>query len=141
MLDLWVLLPDNSTVNKSQINTFFSSSPRFKQRFSVMMALPGGVTGTLDALKVADTALFLLSARHPDGIDAIGEKILFSSLAQGLPSTIVAVTELEYLPVFVRIIECNCLIQPVNHCSEDRPITGYVEIPIVLKLLLGARIA
>jgi hypothetical protein len=106
-----------------------------------MIATPGGVTSTLDALKVADTVLFLISARHRDGIDAVGEKILIACLAQGLPSTIVALTDFKCLSFAVRIVESSCLIQPVNYCSEDRPITGFVEIPIVHILFLRARIA
>jgi AmiR/NasT family two-component response regulator len=72
------------------------------------------VTGTLDALKVADTVLFVISARHRDGIDEIGEKILTSCMAQGLPSTIVAVTDLMNHSLLVRIIESSCLTYAVN---------------------------
>jgi hypothetical protein len=115
----------------------FSSSPRLKQQFSVVLTRPGGIFSTLDALKVADTALFVLSANHPDGIDALGKKILIGCLAQGLSSTIVAVANLENLMLTVRILESSCLIHPANHCSEeDRSITGFVEIPIVVALFL-----
>lgn len=63
-----------------------------------MVPLHGHLFSTLDALKVADTAIFLVSACQQSGIDAVGENILTSCLAQGLPSTIVAVTDLESLP-------------------------------------------
>jgi pre-rRNA-processing protein TSR1 len=90
---------------------FFSCSiPRFKQRFSVMIALPGGLSSTLDAVKVADTTLFLASACQQNGIDAVGEKILIACLAHGLPSTVVAVVDLDSLPLAVRI----SLIHPTN---------------------------
>jgi hypothetical protein len=96
-----------------------------------MIALPGGLSSTLDALKVADTTLFLVSACQQNGIDAVGEKILIACLAHGLPSTVVAVVDLDSLPLAVRI----SLIHPTNHClEEDRLITGFVEIPIVLIL-------
>ncbi|KAJ9601640.1 hypothetical protein L9F63_000173, partial [Diploptera punctata] len=72
--------------------------PRFKQRFSTVIPPCGDLYSTLDALKVADTVLFLVSACHESGIDNYGESILTASLAQGLPSTIVAVTDLESLP-------------------------------------------
>jgi hypothetical protein len=71
------------------------------------MTIYGGLFSTLDALKAADITLFLISARHPDGIDAIGQKMLMSCQAQGLPSTIVAVTNLENLMHTVRIIESS----------------------------------
>jgi hypothetical protein len=76
-----------------------------------MIALPGGLSSILDALKVADTILFLVSACQQNGIDAVGEKILIPCLAQGLPSTIVAVVDLDSLPLTVRI----SLIHPTNH--------------------------
>lgn len=105
-----------------------------------MMAMPGNVSRILDTLKVADTALFLVSARHHDGIDEIGEQILISCLAQGLPSTIVAVPDFDSLCFLVRIIESSYRIHVVNHCVENRPITGFVEIPVVLILFLRAEI-
>jgi pre-rRNA-processing protein TSR1 len=69
-----------------------------------MIPLPGDMYSTLDALKVADTTLFLVSACQQNGIDAVGENVLISCMAQGLPSTIVAVMDLESLPPKVRII-------------------------------------
>jgi pre-rRNA-processing protein TSR1 len=76
----------------------FLSTPRLKQRFSVVVPSHGHPYSTLDILKVADTAIFLVSACQQNGIDSAGENILTSCLAQGLPSTIVAVTDLESLP-------------------------------------------
>jgi hypothetical protein len=77
-----------------------------------MTVLPGALFSTLDALKVADTTLFLISARQQGGIDAVGEKMLLSCLAHGMPSTIFSVVDLESLPLKVRIIETSCVITP-----------------------------
>jgi pre-rRNA-processing protein TSR1 len=83
-----------------------------------VVPLCGDLYSTLDALKVADTALFLVSASQQNGIDAVGENVLTSSLAQGLPSTIVAVMDLESLPPKVMIRKTDWLIQTTGHCSE-----------------------
>lgn len=75
-----------------------------------MVPLHGDLYSILDALKVADTVLFLVSACQQHGVDAVGEKILTSSLAQGLPSTIVAVMDLDSLPPKVTIMKMDWLI-------------------------------
>ncbi|KAJ4450047.1 hypothetical protein ANN_01454 [Periplaneta americana] len=49
-------------------------------------------------MKVADTALLLVSSCQQNGVDEVGEQLLKASFAQGLPSTIVAVMDLESLP-------------------------------------------
>jgi pre-rRNA-processing protein TSR1 len=72
-----------------------------------MVPLHGDLYSTLDALKVADTVLFLVSACQQNGIDAVGEDVLTSSLAQGLPSTVVAVMDLESLPPKVMIMKTH----------------------------------
>ncbi|KDR22360.1 pre-rRNA-processing protein TSR1 homolog [Zootermopsis nevadensis] len=89
---------EEAVVTQSREGILHISIPRFKQRFSVMVPLHGDLYSILDALKVADTVLFLVSACQQHGVDAVGEKILTSSLAQGLPSTIVAVMDLDSLP-------------------------------------------
>lgn len=52
----------------------------------------------LDALKVADAVLFLVSVA---GIDSNSELLLTSSLAQGLPSSATAVVDISTLPLKV----------------------------------------
>ncbi|PSN38440.1 Pre-rRNA-processing protein TSR1 [Blattella germanica] len=81
---------EEAVITNSQVGTVHISVPRFKQRFSIVIPPQGDLYSTLDALKVADTALFLVSASYGSGIDEFGESILTSSLAQGLPSTVVA---------------------------------------------------
>lgn len=52
----------------------------------------------LDALKVADNVLFLVSST---GIDDTGELLLTASLAQGLPSTTTAIVDISTIPIKV----------------------------------------
>lgn len=89
---------DEAVITCSSQGNVHISVPRFKQRFSIVIPPCGDLYSTLDALKIADTALFLVSASEESGIDKYGETLLTASLAQGLPSTIVAVMDLESLP-------------------------------------------
>ncbi|XP_012214435.2 pre-rRNA-processing protein TSR1 homolog [Linepithema humile] len=80
--------------------------PRLKQRFSIIVPPIGNVLATLDAAKVATTILFVISVTNEENndterevIDDWGKEILMSCLAQGLPSTIVAVNNIQKLHV------------------------------------------
>ena len=84
---------------------YFDSIPRFKQRFSFVIPPVGDLISSIDATKVSDTVLFLLSAKSniegeavKEIVDSWGEKVISSTVAQGLPSTIVVLTDLESLP-------------------------------------------
>lgn len=68
----------------------------FKQRFSFVCPEVENEFETLDALKVADSVLFLTSAVD-EPIDEWGEKILASAIGQGMPSPTVAVMDIESL--------------------------------------------
>lgn len=60
---------------------------------------PGDLYATLDALKVADTVLFLETARHwEEGLYPEAELLLTVSMTQGLPSSVVAIMDLETVP-------------------------------------------
>lgn len=76
------------------------------------MAAPpiGNTFATLDLAKVANTILFITSAVHESDksqretvIDSWGEEIIQSVISQGLATPIVAITNLESLPMKVVI--------------------------------------
>nr|XP_023024450.1 pre-rRNA-processing protein TSR1 homolog [Leptinotarsa decemlineata] len=74
--------------------------PRFKQRYEFVTPAVDYDFGILDTLKVADTVLLLISAavgqeENESLIDSWGINILTSILAQGLPTPVVVVTDLE----------------------------------------------
>ncbi|KAK3916328.1 Pre-rRNA-processing protein TSR1-like protein [Frankliniella fusca] len=90
--------PD-AIVTNSPNKVVHISVPRFKQRFSFLEVAPGDVYATLDALKVADTVLFLETARHwEEGLYPEAELLLTTTMAQGLPTSVVAVMDLETVP-------------------------------------------
>lgn len=85
----------------------------------------GNVLDVLDALKVVDTVLFLVSVA---GIDEEGELVLTAALAQGLPSTVTALVDASTLPVKVHV---TCTYSTI---SLFRPYigigsTGLAEMP------------
>lgn len=77
-----------------------------KQRFSIIVPPIGDVLATLDAAKVANTILFVTSVTCQTNsdreiIDDWGKKIIVSCLAQGLPTTIFAVHNIQKLHIKV----------------------------------------
>lgn len=90
---------------------FVHSISRIKRRFSLIIPPVGDVISTLDAAKVSDTVMFLVSAKtNNEGdiskvVDSWGQNILPTVLAQGLPAAAVALTNLENIPIKVNNIK------------------------------------
>jgi hypothetical protein len=60
---------------------------------------------TLDAVKVANTVIFVTSAtKEKEIIDDWGREVIVSCCAQGLPTSIVAVHNIQKLHIKVNII-------------------------------------
>jgi len=71
--------------------------PRFKQRFTLVQPRYDSLYSVLDAAKVSDTVVFLVCPHT--GMDAHGELILTSVLAQGLPtSPLMVVGDMDEIP-------------------------------------------
>ncbi|XP_076269355.1 tsr1 ribosome assembly factor [Rhynchophorus ferrugineus] len=73
---------------------------RFKKKYSFVVPSRDKDLDILDTLKVSDTVLFLLSSvcaidDIEEIIDKWGNNILMSALAQGLPTPVVVLTDLE----------------------------------------------
>lgn len=79
-------------MNNKFINVF--SLPNFKQRFSFICPEVDDDFALLDALKIADTALYVSSALD-EPVDEWGEKVLALSMAQGMPTPVVAAMDIE----------------------------------------------
>lgn len=78
---------------------FFFSIPRFKQRFSFIVPPTGrgNELATLDCLKVCDTTVLLVSANTEEEtlFDKWGQRIINTALAQGIPTPVVTLMDLE----------------------------------------------
>lgn len=72
---------------------------QFKQAFTFIRPDCSSVLGLLDTLKVIDTILFIVSA--DGGFDHDVDLLMTCILAQGLPSTVVAITNLDKIPLKV----------------------------------------
>ncbi|XP_018570304.1 pre-rRNA-processing protein TSR1 homolog [Anoplophora glabripennis] len=99
-LNILMQCDEEATVNKSSAGITHIGMPRFKQRFSFITPQIEHQLAVLDCLKVSDTVLFLISAAMGIEdttilIDNWGNTILTSSLSQGLPTPVVAITDLE----------------------------------------------
>jgi hypothetical protein len=81
-------------------NNSYFSIPRLKQRFCFLSPPPGNLGAALDALKVADAVLFLLSAAG-EGLDDEGETLLSAAFGQGLPTPVIAASNIMDLPIKV----------------------------------------
>ncbi|KAK9881798.1 hypothetical protein WA026_017313 [Henosepilachna vigintioctopunctata] len=98
VLNLLMQCDSEATVKNSPQGITHISVPRFKQRFAFISPPLDNEFAILDSLKVCDRVVFLLSAALEDAIDTFGENILSAALGQGLPSAILALTDLESVP-------------------------------------------
>lgn len=87
---------------------FWNSIPRFKQRFSIVIPPVGNLFATLDIAKIATTILFVASATNQfdsspkvEVLDDWGKEIIMPCVAQGLTTSVVALTNIESLPIKV----------------------------------------
>lgn len=91
----------------------------------------GNTFATLDAIKVSTTVLFVSSIADASGsqrselIDTWGEEILEASISQGLPTSIVAITGLESIPIKKR--------QDVKQQAQDK-VTKWIPDEKILTL-------
>ena len=65
------------------------SVPRFKQRFGFLTPPHGNLYALLDAAKVADSMVFLVSPES--GLDTYGDHCLSCIFAQGPPAPVLAI--------------------------------------------------
>lgn len=72
-------------------------SPRLKQKFNFVTTNygTGNELNTLDLLKICDSTILLMSASSADTIDKWGEKMLNMAMAQGIPTPVVTLMDME----------------------------------------------
>ncbi|KYN00316.1 Pre-rRNA-processing protein TSR1 like protein [Cyphomyrmex costatus] len=99
-------MDETANVATSSNGIIHISIPRLKQRFSIIVPSIDDILAILDAAKIATTILFVTSITNRENndkqgqiIDDWGKEIIMSCLAQGLPSTIVAVHNIQKLHI------------------------------------------
>ncbi|KOX72945.1 Pre-rRNA-processing protein TSR1 like protein [Melipona quadrifasciata] len=97
---------DSANIINSPCGTIHLSIPRFKQRFSIVVPPVGNLFATLDIAKIATTILFVASAINQSDssprmkiLDDWGNEIIMPCVAQGLTTPVVALTNIESLPM------------------------------------------
>ncbi|XP_048269469.1 pre-rRNA-processing protein TSR1 homolog [Bombus terrestris] len=97
---------ESATIISSPRGTIHLSVPRFKQRFSIVVAPVGNLFATLDIAKIATTVLFVASATNKSDnsprlevLDDWGKEIIMPCVAQGLTTPLIALTNVENLHI------------------------------------------
>ncbi|KAI5740470.1 hypothetical protein M8J76_004157 [Diaphorina citri] len=109
------------------------SLPRFKQRFSFILLDTSNIFNVLDALKVADTVLFLMTPS--EGIDPTGHVLMSAIVAQGLPTSAAAIFNLNDVPIKKRN-ECKQEIEKVvNKYIPEEKVMGLSNATDVLNVM------
>ncbi|XP_026328590.1 pre-rRNA-processing protein TSR1 homolog [Hyposmocoma kahamanoa] len=85
---------EGAVVSQSENGILHISLPNFKQRFSFICPEVDNDFSLLDALKIADTALFVCSALD-EPMDEWGERVLALAMAQGMPTPVVVAMDIE----------------------------------------------
>ncbi|KPJ18350.1 Pre-rRNA-processing protein TSR1-like [Papilio machaon] len=85
---------ETAVVSQSDNGILHIGLPNFKQRFSFICPEIENEFSLLDALKVADTVLFV-SSTLDEPVDEWGEKALALTMAQGIPTPIVVAMDIE----------------------------------------------
>ncbi|XP_063621177.1 pre-rRNA-processing protein TSR1 homolog [Cydia splendana] len=85
---------EGAVVSQSENGILHIGLPNFKQRFSFICPETDNEFALLDTLKVADTVLYVSSALD-EPVDEWGEKVLALSMAQGMPTPVVAAMDIE----------------------------------------------
>ncbi|XP_066138171.1 pre-rRNA-processing protein TSR1 homolog isoform X2 [Euwallacea fornicatus] len=91
---------DEAVVRRTSAGVTHICVPRFKKRFSLIVPANDNELDVLDSLKVSDVVVFLLSSVNgaeyiEEIVDKWGNKLLMSCLAQGLPTPVVILTDLD----------------------------------------------
>ncbi|PBC29634.1 pre-rRNA-processing protein TSR1 homolog [Apis cerana] len=97
---------ESANVTNSPCGTIHLSIPRFKQRFSFVVPPIGNLFATLDIAKISTTVLFVASVinqcdNNPriEILDNWGKEIIMACIAQGLSTSVIALTNIENLHV------------------------------------------
>ncbi|XP_066248331.1 pre-rRNA-processing protein TSR1 homolog isoform X2 [Euwallacea similis] len=91
---------DEAVVRRTSAGVTHICVPRFRKRFSLIVPASDNELDVLDSLKVSDAVVFLLSSINAaeyieEIVDKWGNKLLMSCLAQGLPTPVVILTDLD----------------------------------------------
>ncbi|KAI4478605.1 hypothetical protein M0802_014454 [Mischocyttarus mexicanus] len=136
---------DTMNLSVSSCGVIHLSISKMKQRYSLIIPPIGNVFATLDAAKVANTVLFVTSATNAvDGtikeeiLDDWGNEILKCCLLQGLPTSIIAATNVDKLPVKKRQDYKQRVTQTISKSLPEEKVFFLDTITDLLNILRRA---
>ncbi|XP_025411030.1 pre-rRNA-processing protein TSR1 homolog [Sipha flava] len=106
---------------------------QFKQAFTFIRPDCSSVLGLLDTLKVVDTILFIVSA--DSGFDRDVDLLMTCILAQGLPSTVVAITDLDKIPLKKQNEAKQCIQKDIENWLPDEKVSKIDTSTDILNVL------
>ncbi|XP_050441280.1 pre-rRNA-processing protein TSR1 homolog [Adelges cooleyi] len=106
---------------------------QFRQAFTFIRPDCSSVFGLLDALKVVDTILFIVSAER--GLDQDADLLMTCILAQGLPSTVVALTDLDKIPLKKQNEVKQCIQKDIETWLPDEKVGKLDTCTDILNIL------
>ncbi|KAK5645758.1 hypothetical protein RI129_004222 [Pyrocoelia pectoralis] len=139
-LSFFTQCDDEMIIRKSVTGCTHLSIPRFKQKFSFVIPDMDNDLAILDTLKVCDTVLFVISAAvgydfGDEIIDKWGNRILLLSFAQGLPTPVVAVTDMDGVPPKKRSEQKQTIQKLVSKWIPDEKIITLDKTSDALNIL------
>ncbi|XP_050525222.1 pre-rRNA-processing protein TSR1 homolog [Daktulosphaira vitifoliae] len=106
---------------------------QLKQAFTFVRPDCSSIFGLLDTLKVVDTILFIVSAEN--GLDQDVDLLMTCILAQGLPSTVVAITDLDKIPLKKQNDVKQCIQKSIETWLPDEKISKFDNSTDILNIL------
>ncbi|KAK9752782.1 Importin beta binding domain [Popillia japonica] len=129
-----------AVVSTSPSGVIHMCIPKFKQRFAIVIPPINDEFAILDTMKVANTVLFMASAENginseSEVIENWGTKLLLTSFSQGLPTPIIAVADLDNIPVKKRNERKQAIQKQINKWFPDERIMSLEKPGDELNLL------
>ncbi|KRT79115.1 hypothetical protein AMK59_8569, partial [Oryctes borbonicus] len=127
-------------VNMSPSGVIHISIPKFKQRFAIVKPSVDNDHAILDTLKIANTVLFVISGEcginyETEPIDSWGSNLLLACFSQGLPTPIIAVSDLDNIPIKKRNAQKQIIQKHASKWFPDEKIVALEKEGDELNLL------
>ncbi|KAI4465355.1 ribosome biogenesis protein [Holotrichia oblita] len=129
-----------AVVSTSASGVIHISIPKFKQRFAIVIPSINDDFAILDTMKVANTVLFMVSGENgvnyeSELIDSWGTKLLLTSFSQGLSTPIVAIADLDNIPVKKRNDQKQAIQKQISKWFPDEKVISLEKPGDELNLL------
>ncbi|CAF0812694.1 unnamed protein product [Brachionus calyciflorus] len=109
------------SVNRiSDTGIYTLESPRFKSKYNFIIPNPLNTNGILDALKITDTCIFIMSAKN--GIDSFGDSLFEMIYSYHFPTSLFVAQGIKNLPQKLQTPTKDNLQKIINNKGLDTKI-------------------